>query len=68
MFVNFTKEPFEFPDFVSLLEVLKWESGDKKTSTDGGSEHEGRGEKLRRYGPVIRENLAISGKIVFLKF
>ena len=44
MFVNFTKEPFEFPDFVSLLEVLKWESGEKKTSTDGGSEHEGSGE------------------------
>ena len=49
MFINFTKEPFEFPDFVSLLEVLKWESGEKKTSTDGGSEHEGRGEKLKRH-------------------
>ena len=47
MLKNFTKVPFEFPDFVSLLEVLKWDSGEKKTSTDGGSEHEGRGEKRR---------------------
>jgi len=46
MFVNFTTDPFEWSDFVSLLEVLKWEWGEKKPSTDEGSEHEGRGDNI----------------------